>query len=247
MKKKIIYLFAMVFIYSCTPQDAPNTFTDSRDDKVYKTVTIGSQVWMAENLAYLPAVSAPASGSSTEPHCYVYGYAGTDVAAAKATTNYTTYGVLYNWPAAMIACPDGWHLPTDVEWTQLETFLANNGYNYDGSTGGSGVYGVRNKIAKSMASASGWQSFDEDGVIGNTDYPEYINKSGFSALPGGYCDGITTLAFYELGYAGEWWSSTELDGNTAWVWTRRMISPITMVSRSGRLKGPGWSVRCVRD
>ncbi|HOZ10910.1 MAG TPA: FISUMP domain-containing protein, partial [Bacteroidales bacterium] len=56
MKKTIISLFALVFIYFCTPtpQEAPNTFTDSRDSKVYKTVTIGNQVWMAENLAYLP-------------------------------------------------------------------------------------------------------------------------------------------------------------------------------------------------
>jgi len=55
------------------------------------------------------AVSASATGSLTKPHYYVYGYEGTDVTAAKATYNYSTHGVLYNWPAAMTACPEGWH------------------------------------------------------------------------------------------------------------------------------------------
>ncbi|MFA5453172.1 MAG: FISUMP domain-containing protein [Candidatus Methanomethylophilaceae archaeon] len=239
MKKKIIYLFAMVFIYSCTPQDAPNTFTDSRDDKVYKTVTIGSQVWMAENLAYLPAVSAPASGSSTEPHCYVYGYAGTDVAAAKATTNYTTYGVLYNWPAAMIACPDGWHLPSDDEWEILETYLTNNGHKYDGSIGGD----YRAKIAKSMASTTGWNDSDKEGVPGSTEYPEYINKSGFSALPGG--DRSKNGGFYGIGRYGYWWSSEEFEISNAWG--RRLGYADSDVKMTGDSKGQGWSVRCVRD
>ena len=130
MRNIIISLFAVVFLYSCTPipQEAPNTFTDSRDGKVYKTVTIGEQVWMAENLAYLPSVIDPPTGSEdagheTDPYYYVYGYADIDVAAAKATENYQTYGVLYNWTAAITACPSGWHLPSDAEWKQLEMYL----------------------------------------------------------------------------------------------------------------------------
>jgi len=122
MKKTIIYLLTLVLFYSCTPHDASNTFTDSRDGKVYKTVTVGDQVWLAEDLAYLPAVSPAATGSQTESHYYVYGYEGTDVAQAKATDNYGTYGVLYNLQAAMTACPEGWHLPSDAEWTQLEEY-----------------------------------------------------------------------------------------------------------------------------
>src|SRR5574344_1808931 len=207
MKKTIISLLALVLLYSCTPQDAPNTFTDSRAGKVYKTVTIGEQVWMAENLAYLPSVFGPATISSSTAHYYVYGYNGTDVAAAKATDNYQTYGVLYNWPAAMAGaassnanpsgvqgvCPDGWHLPSDAEWTQLEEYLIANGYNYDGTTTG-------NQIAKSMANYSGWNTSSTVGAVGNTDYPEYRNKSGFTALPGGYR--YSNGAFYDIGDNG---------------------------------------------
>jgi uncharacterized protein (TIGR02145 family) len=89
---------------------------------------------MAKNLAYLPSVVGPGTGSETTPYYYVYGYDGTDVSAAKATTNYTTYGVLYNWAAAMNGqtgegvqgiCPTGWHLPTDAEFTILTNTTGN--------------------------------------------------------------------------------------------------------------------------
>ena len=248
MKKTIVYFFALVFIYSCTPQDAPNTFTDSRDGKVYKTVTIGEQVWMAENLAYLPSVVGPATGSTTEPHYYVYGYDGTDVEAAKAQTKstniYTTYGVLYNWPAALTACPEGWHLPSDEEWTQLETYLANNGHNYDGSVGGDNF---RDKIAISLASATGWDAYasTNPGAIGNTNpaYDAYRNKSGFSALPGGCRNYAGTFGTIEL--FGYWWSSTET--STADAWYRSLGYHTSGVDRSHYLKDDGFSVRCIRD
>jgi len=252
MKKIMLFLLAGALLHSCTPQDAPNTFKDSRDGKVYKTVTISEQVWMAENLAYLPSVVGPATGSYTEPYYYVYGYNGTDRAAAKATANYTTYGVLYNWTAAMAGstsnsanpsgvqgiCPDGWHLPSDAEWTQMENYLADNGHNYDGTTGGD-----RSKIAKSLATDSGWNSSTYEGTVGNTDYPEYRHKSGFSALPGGYREGNGT--FYSVGYNGYWWSSTE--DNTDDAWFRYLTYYGSAVGRNYHYKEHGFSVRCVRD
>ena len=238
MKKTIISLFALVFIYFCTPtpQEAPNTFTDSRDSKVYKTVTIGNQVWMAENLAYLPSVVGPGTGSNSTAYYYVYGYDGTNVTAAKGTTNYNKYGVLYNWPAALTACPEGWHLPRDAEWTQLEEYLIANGYNYDGTTTG-------NKIAKSMANYSGWNTSSTVGAVGNTDYPEYRNKSGFTALPGGYrrLDAI----FLNIGNYGRWWSSTVHD--TDYAWYRNLYYDDSNVNRYNYYKAHGFSVRCVRD
>jgi len=243
MKKTIISLFALVFIYFCTPtpQEAPNTFTDSRDSKVYKTVTIGNQVWMAENLAYLPSVVGPATGSTTDPHYYVYDYDGTDVDEAKATTNYQTYGVLYNWPAALTACPEGWYLPCDEEWTLLEIYLANNGHNFDGTIGGDYF---RSKIAKSLASDTGWNYWDIEGAPGNTDYPEYINKSGFSALPGGYRN--PSGAFFGIGVFSFWWSSTKVFTRNC-VWRRAMSAGDSPIYKVCSDYSRGYSVRCLRE
>ena len=69
------------------------TFIDSRDNTEYSWVQIGEQIWMAENLKYLPSVVGPSTGSNTDAYYYVYGYADTDVDEAKATENYATYGV----------------------------------------------------------------------------------------------------------------------------------------------------------
>src|SRR5690554_2601019 len=164
-------------------------YTDTRDGTVYQTVKIGNQVWMAENLAYLPDVLGSygfkRAGENRQPGYGVYGYIGDIVATAKVQTNYATYGVLYNWYAVNTAnfCPAGWHVPSDAEWTELENYLADSGYNYDGTKEGG-----RAKIAKSLTSRSGWRSTWNTGGVGNADYPEYRNKSGFSALPGGFRD-----------------------------------------------------------
>jgi len=121
----LICLF-LVFASSCEEDDSDNnktgTFTDPRDSNIYKTVTIDTQVWLAENLKYLPSVVHPETGSRITPYYYVYNYEGTNVVDAKATANYSTYGVLYNWEAAKAACPAGWHLPSKDEWTELTIY-----------------------------------------------------------------------------------------------------------------------------
>lgn len=116
-----------------TTNKAPsvNSFTDPRDSNVYYYDTIGSQVWMLENLRYLPSVIEPSTGSKSRPYYYVYSYYGTSVEAAKLTAftysigefNFMTNGALYNFPAAKISCPKGWHLPSDEEWLQLINYL----------------------------------------------------------------------------------------------------------------------------
>jgi len=205
------------------------------DGRTYKTVIINGREWMAENLTYLPGVYPPTSGSNTEPRYYVYGYTGSDVAAAKQQPNYTTYGVLYNWPAAKAACPPGWHLPSDAEWTALENYLIVNGYNYDGTTS-------ENKIAKSLATATGWNFNTNEGAVGNSDFPEKQNSTGFSGIPGGY-------RFYDGNFywfwCGFYWSSSESGSTSA---SSRHLCPDTFYFGHGNdYKEYGFSVRCVRD
>src|SRR5690554_1847166 len=149
---------SVIFYKPTIEETTSGTFIDSRDGNEYNWVQIGDQVWMVENLKYLPSVVGPGTGSQTTPHYYVYGYDGTNVADAKATDNYATYGVLYNWTTAMNACPDGWHLPSDAEWTELTDYL-----------GGESVAGGKLK----ETGTTHWASPNTGAT----------NETGFTALP----------------------------------------------------------------
>ena len=215
-----------------------SSFIDSRDGKTYKTVVINGEEWMAENLAYLPAVSGPLTGSMVEPCYYVYGYNGTNVAVAKSSPNIQIYGVLYNWVAALECCPAGWHLPTDTEWTEMEDYLIENGYNFDGTT-------TENKIAISLAcECDYWTGSEVIGTPGNFDYSEFRNKTGFSAMPGGLLN-YPNEKFGEIMVKGFWWSSTE--ENDIYSWGRLISFDSTDVFRGGQSKEHGFSVRCVKN
>ncbi len=213
-------LDSAIFYQPTIPEPTSGTFTDDRDNKVYKWVKIGDQVWMAENLAYLPSVNMVADGSedAAGSYYYVYGYDGTSVAAAKATANYTTYGVLYNWTAARNSCPAGWHLPSDAEWTELTDYL-----------GGYSVAGGKLK----ETGTTHWNSPNTGAT----------NETGFTALPGGSRGEDGTFNY--VGSHGLWWSATENNATTAW---RRTMDYDTSDVRRGLFKkGLGFSVRCVRD
>jgi uncharacterized protein (TIGR02145 family) len=228
-QKKIKLLAVFLFCIGLTGLRA-QTVTDSRDGNVYQTVTIGTQVWMAENLKYLPSVVGPGAGSKTTPYYYVYGYDGINVTDAKATSNYTTYGVLYNWPAAMNGaasstanpsgvqgvCPTGWHLPSDAEWTQLTDYL-----------GGESVAGGKLK----EIDTTHWSSPNTGAT----------NETGFTALPGGNFD----YGFVYIGGWGTWWMATELSPAIALY--RYVSSNESSVNGDRVLKRFGFSVRCVKD
>ncbi len=174
-----------------------NTFTDPRDAQMYTTVQIGSQEWMAENLNYT-------TGNSW---CY-----------DDNSANCNTYGRLYDWQTALSACPTGWHLPTDAEWTVLTEFLG-------------GKY-VAGGIMKEAGLAH-WNSPNEGAT----------NSSGFSGLPGGLR--VNNGYFYDLGHFGIWWSATELDADYAWY--RTLDYNDADVYRYLYSKAFGLSCRCVRD
>lgn len=160
----------------------------------YKTIGIGTQVWMAENLRYLPTVAGPDEVSYILPYYYVYDYDGINVNDAKATSNYEAYGVLYNWTAAQTACPTGWHLPTDAEWTELIDFV--------GGAANAGEF---------LKSQSSW---DNNG--NGTD------QYGFTALPGGYRNSNGSFGY--IGSYGCWWSATESGTNNAWHRSMHYVS-----------------------
>jgi uncharacterized protein (TIGR02145 family) len=199
-----------------------------KDNKSYKVVKIGSQWWMSENLAYLPVLNPSSASSNTEPFYYVYGYEDTDVAAAKTTSNYKTYGVLYNWPAAKAASPPGWHLPSDDEWKQLEMALGMTQDQVDAK------YWRGTDQGTQMEATSGWNN------NGNG-----TNVSGFSALPGGYRNPFMRDFYNYIVYDGHWWSSTEYSTHNAWG--RHLHYSYCFVYRIDYDKEYGFSVRCVRD
>lgn|SRR5690554_374368 len=198
-------------------------FEDARDGNIYQTVTIGSQVWMAENLKYLPSVADPLTGSVTVSTSYVYGYSGTDVEAAKATANYITYGVLYNWKAATTACPSGWHLPNDAEWSELTDNLGD-------------------------IPSRGGKLKEKGTTHWDTPNTGATNESGFTALPGGMrlinkpvIPGQTML----LKTQGTWWSATQ--ENTSTAHGTNLRNNESKIINDNYSKEFGFSVRCIKD
>jgi uncharacterized protein (TIGR02145 family) len=166
MKTFLFYsVIIMVLLnYSCANDEMyePPEFGIMSDieGNTYKTVKIGTQIWMSENLAYLPIVCPLTNIYSPSPRYYVYGYSGTSVEAAKTFVNYTTYGVLYNWAASLTSCPKGWHLPSNTEWMDLSIYLG-------------GESAAEGKMKET--GTTHW-------LYPNTDA---TNESGFSGLPGG--------------------------------------------------------------
>jgi len=179
--------------------------TDSRDDKVYKTVVIGTQTWMAENLNY------NASGSK----CF-----------SNKSDNCDKYGRLYDWSTALydwsmdrVTCPDGWHLPSDEEWTILTDYV-----------GGSSTAGTK------LKTTSDWDFVGP--VNGNG-----TNYYGFSALPGGF--GTSSGLFASDGFGGYWWSATESNASDAYCWY--MYINNSSVNKFNDGKSTLRSVRCLKD
>jgi uncharacterized protein (TIGR02145 family) len=199
MKSKYSLVAIALFLIA-VPLSAQQTgtFTDSRDGKTYKTIVIGRQTWMAENLAY-----------KASNYCWAYNNDEKKVA---------TYGYLYYWETAKNACPSGWHLPSDAEWTILTEY-----------TGGDTIAGRKLK----ESGFSHW--LDSISVA--------TNASGFTALPGGRYESSGKSKY--LGHYGHWWSST--DTFTLNAWFRQLNYDFNNVHRDYNTKKAGFSVRCIKD
>jgi len=202
-------------------------FTDSRDGNEYTYTQLGTQVWMTENLAYLPEVSLPAYYSDSSARYYVYDYDGYDVQEAKNTDNYQKYGILYNWEAALKTCPEGWYLPTNQDWKTLEKFIEDN--TEPAELTGWRASGI---IGKKLKSESGWK----DGRNGDGSFD-------FNALPGGfYRNNGQYLVKEESAY---FWTSNPFE-NLAGVFWRMSYSHDGIEKReTGRSNA--MSVRCIKE
>lgn len=204
-----------------------DTMVDA-DGNRYASVLIGTQCWTKSNLRVAVGtlgVSSPTSNtfSSTEPYYYV-----------NPDKDTAVYGYLYNWPAAMQACPSGWHLPTNEEWIAMEQTLTT----VDVSDTAIGYYG--NSAGKlAGGDTTDWNVSNVAGAPGNMYYADR-NATGFSAVPAGYwwreVKNVREDAFF--------WTSSEVETGHAW---RRCISfESARVHRYKPTKPNGMSVRCVK-
>lgn len=216
------------------------TITDA-DHNVYRTVSIGNQCWMAENLR-----------TKTDPygHTILQGrHADTNIAyrycPGDDTANVRTYGYLYNWRAATGQtwflpqadtlgrgiCPKGWHLPTQAEWDLMALYLGS----YDDFL----CNGRERQIGKALAATQGWILSDSTCTVGNN--PATNNASGFSALPAGSYNGSYSGFGLEAGF----WCQAP-DGGIGQ--SRYLRADDTTLRREASANPfAAYSIRCVMD
>jgi uncharacterized protein (TIGR02145 family) len=230
--KKIISMFAVIILIaacknkkSSTLAPVPPPITDINVN-VYDTVRIGSQLWMKVNLNTtryrngdpIPNVTDPTAWAALTTGAYCY-------FDNDSATYAATYGKLYNWYAVNDPrglAPAGWHVPSDAEWTTIETCL-----------GGASVAGGKMK----ETGTTHW----------TTPNTRATNSSGFTGLPGGLRD--FDGAFDDVGGNGNWWSSTKASTTriTSGAWARFLTPGSDNVDGYGGNKRFGLSVRCLRD
>ncbi len=213
------------------------TVTDY-DLNVYNTVQIGNQCWMRENLRsthYADGTAIAAGTTSSTTTAYYYPLQGD-----------FTYGYLYNWKAVMRnspnsqsnpsgvqgVCPNGWHVPSDAEWDELQNYVSSQSHYL--------CNGDNNNVAKALAAKTGWVSSAGTCAVGNVQVSN--NTTGFSALPAGHNYGGS---YTNYGTAATFWSSTE--AGSANTFDRSVDYSNAVFTRSNHPKGYGFSVRCLRD
>ncbi len=212
MKGIIVCLF--ICLFSCSgnqTKDSSNQssrFTDPRDGETYRIVSIGNQTWMAENLRY----NAPGSWSNPDNPSI-------------------TYGRLYDGITAQLICPDGWHLPSDDEWNELEIALGLSAADAEN-------VGWRGEHGSKMKSDSGWiDDWSEKNLNGT-------NTSGFNAFPTGYYDWDD--GYGGLGMSGGYWTSAK----NGIAWMRWFAGPKKGVNRfydDNLISSGGAACRCIMD
>jgi uncharacterized protein (TIGR02145 family) len=203
-----------------------------QEGNVYKTIVIGTQEWMAENLN----TSIYRNGDTILTNLDISTWQSTNNGSWAYYNNNSSfacpYGKLYNWYACVDdrqLCPVGWHVPTDAEWAVLTDFL-----------GGEAFAGGKMKTAGTLEEATGFWYLPNTGAT---------NSIGLSSIPGGWRDSngeeINVGDFGGIGFSGNWWSSSQSDAFRAWVFWLNAASEHVIVGNYP--KSDGYSVRCLMD
>ncbi len=226
-------------------QPCPGTPTvKDYDNNTYNTVQIGKQCWMKENLRtkHYANGTAITNGGTTSSTTTRYYYNN-----SSSSINLNNRGYHYNWAAVMNGepssmanpsgvqgiCPNGWHVPSDAEWSELTDYVrSQSGYLCGGKM---------NQIAKALASTNNWTTSNNSCRVGNN--PSGNNATGFSAVPASaYSQG----SFYSNS-AAWFWSSTQTDYSSSSAYGRELEHKNAYVSRNSYPETQGLSVRCLRD
>ncbi|MDR0517483.1 MAG: fibrobacter succinogenes major paralogous domain-containing protein [Fibromonadaceae bacterium] len=215
--KKAITLLVLFCIAACDQQK--DTLTDKRDGKAYKTVKIGKQVWMAENLNY--EVDGNKCYNDSISYC-------------------NKYGRLYNWATAMKACPKGWHLPSNAEWDALYRFA-------DGTSGTDSPYESETAV-RHLKAASGWYG-DGNGedTFGFSALPGGGGYSSGNFYDVGYYGNWWSASEIGSGYAYDRHIVYSNDNKDYYGYESRDYHSDGIIHYYCYGKGCLFSVRCVRD
>ncbi|MEI7725514.1 MAG: FISUMP domain-containing protein [Bacteroidota bacterium] len=215
-------------------RDGKSCGTVTYGGKTYNSVIIGVQCWMTENLnigTAIPGSQNQADNGVIEKYC-----------AYDNQPNCDTYGGVYQWSEMMNytgsstsnpsgrqgICPSGWHVPSDAEFCQVESYL--DATVLCGSTGWRGTDGG----GKMKETGNGYWTIPNAGAT---------NASGFKALPGG--DRGSSGSFYDLRYYAYFWSATGTKTGNAWY--RAMSFDNAQVDRHALSENYGFSIRCCKD
>lgn len=202
------------------------------EGNTYKTVMIGTQMWMAENLKTTQFNDGSAITNVTDNAAWA---ALTTSAYCWYNNNQSTYepiyGAMYNWFAADAGnlCPTGWHVPSDPEFSTLEVYLG---------------------VPQSEVDSWAWHGTDQGSMMKNTTGwgtgMNGTNTSGFSALPGGYRYGLTGT-FNNVGDLTYWWTTTPVPADPTTAWYRRLDGSSSQIYKAATEKPAGKYIRCIKD
>jgi uncharacterized protein (TIGR02145 family) len=233
----LILLISVTVFLSCKKEETPKEplvtapVTDI-DGNIYQTVSIGTQVWMKQNLKTTRYRDGSTIPTGLSKSLWQNTTTGAYTINGNNSTNDSTFGKLYNWFAVVDSrnlCPTGWHVPSDLEWKTLEAHLGMQGSDLDLE----GQRGQALNVGGKMKSITGWDSPNTGAT----------NSSDFSGIPGGLCDDYGTS--FAISRSSYWWTSTENSTTTAFG--RGLSYDYSGSSRGLNPKEAGFSVRCIKD